>query len=103
MYTMVGIDNTTRQATTSKQVEILFKFTVVLVSDNVAILRRTFVEIWNRLKLRYANGRNTTIRKITKTIVLGMILSFVEIIFKVELTTRTTVRRVNSLRLVTDV
>ena len=82
MYTMVGIDNTTRQATTSKQVEILFKFIVVLVSDNVAILRRASVEIWNSLKLRYANGRNTTIREITKTIVLGMILSFVEVIFQ---------------------
>ena len=57
VYRLVGIDNTTIQATTDKQVEILFKFIVVLFSGD--ILRRTSLKILNSLKLRNTNGRNT--------------------------------------------
>ena len=46
------MDNTARQVTTNKQLEILFKFTVVLFSGDVAFLRRISLEILNSLKLR---------------------------------------------------
>ena len=38
MYTPLEMDNITRQETANKQVEILFKFNVVLFSGDVAFL-----------------------------------------------------------------
>ena len=54
MDTLDAMDNTTTQATTNKQVEMLFKLIVVLFSRDVCFLRRTFREILNSLKLRYS-------------------------------------------------
>ena len=78
-YTPAEMDNTTRQATTSKQLEILFKHIVVLFSGDVTFLRRTSLEILNSLKLRYSNGGNTMIRKIIDATVQEMIMLFVDI------------------------
>ena len=59
MATPVGMDNTTREATINKQVEILFRLIIVIFSGEVAFLRRTSLEILNSLKLRNTNGVNT--------------------------------------------
>ena len=59
MDTLDRMDNTTTQATTNKQVNILFKFIVVLFSGNVVLFRCISVEILNSLKFRYTNGGNT--------------------------------------------
>ena len=83
VYTLAGMDNTTRQATTNEQVEILFKFIVVLFSGDVAFLRRTSLEILNSLMLTYNNGGNTAELKIVILSGLGMIMSFVEITCKI--------------------
>ena len=83
MYTLDGIDNTTRQATTNKQVEILFKFIVVLFSADVSFLLCTSREILNSLKLRYINGKNRVITKIIRLVTLEMIMSIAEIVRRV--------------------
>ena len=102
IYIQFGINNTTRQATTNKQVEILFKFILVLFSGDVDILRRTSLEILNSLKLRNTKGRNTAITINTGCTVLGMIMSCVEITFKVVWKMSSIARKVISLCLVTD-
>ena len=57
MDTLVEIDNTTKQATTSKQVEMLFKFIVVLFSSDVAGNYEQFkVEVHQRAE--YNNDPN---------------------------------------------
>ena len=83
VYTLVGMDNTTRQATTNKQVEILFKSIVVLFSGDVAFPRRTFLEILNSFALSYNNGGKRVVLNIIILSGLGMIMSFVEITCKV--------------------
>ena len=103
MYTLNGMDNIRRQAATNKQVEILFKFSVVPFSDDVAFLRRTSLEILNSLKLRYSNGRNIAMTKVIIWNVLFMIMPFVEMLYKVLLIRSSIARRVSILRLVTDV
>ena len=50
------MDNITRQATTNKQVEILFKLIVALFSGDIAFLLRTSLEILNSLNLSTAMG-----------------------------------------------
>ena len=96
------MDNIRRQATANKQLEILFKW-IVLFLDNFAFLPRTSLEILNSLKLRYTKGGNRTMVPIIKTSVREMTMSFVEITYEVVCTTSNIARRVNSLRLVTDV
>ena len=100
MYTLNGMDNTRRQAATNKQVEILFKFSVVPFSDDVAFLQRTSLEILNSLKLRYSNGRNIAMTKVIIWNVLFMIVPFVEMLYKVLLIRSSIARRVSILRLV---
>ena len=51
-YALAEEDDTKTKATTSKQLEMFFKFIVVLFSGNAAFLRRTSLEILNSLKLR---------------------------------------------------
>ena len=46
MYTTAGIDNSTRQATTNKQVEILFKSIVVLFSGDVRSFYALLWKFW---------------------------------------------------------
>ena len=82
---------------------ILFKLIVVLFLRDIAFFRRTSLEILNSLKLRYSNGGNTAITKISTLSALGMILSFLEITFKLTWKVSNIARRVSSLRLVTDV
>ena len=74
MYTLAEMDNTTRQATTNTQLEILFKFILVLFSGDAAFLRRTSLEILNSLKLRYSRGDDIAIIVIVKTIVQGIVV-----------------------------
>ena len=81
MYILVEIDNITRQATTSKHVEILFRFTVLLFLGNFC--RLTSLEILNSLVLKHTNGMYTEMIKIIKTMVLDMTMPFVEIAIKV--------------------
>ena len=103
MYTLNGMDNTTRETTTNKQVEILFKFIVVLFSEDIVFFLRTTLVILNNLKFKYANGGNTAMIQITETTFLGIIKSFVEIAYKVVWEMSNIASRVSSLRLVTDV
>ena len=79
MYTLDGMDNITRQATTNKQLEILFKFTLVPFSGGFAFLRRALLEIWNSLKFRHTNEGNTVVIKIITQRVLEMMKSYMEI------------------------
>ena len=58
MKSVDRVDNTTTKATTNKQVNILFKFIVVLFSGSVVRFRRTSLEILNSLKFRFTNGGN---------------------------------------------
>ena len=95
-------DNTTTQATTNKQAEILVKFTVVLLPGDVFV-RRKSLETLNSLKLRYSNGGVDAKIKIILTTFLGIIMLFVATTYKVLQKMRIIARRVNSLRLVTDV
>ena len=74
VYTLIGMDNTTRQATTNEQVEIVFKFIVVLFSGDVAFPRRTFLEILNSFALRYNNGGKRVVLNIIILSGLGMIM-----------------------------
>ena len=99
---MAEMDNITRQATTKKQVEILFKFNVVLSPGDVFV-RRKYREILNSLKFMYSNGGDETIVKINIKKFLAMIMSFVEITYKEVKKISSIARRVSSLRLVTDV
>ena len=97
------LNNTTREAEASKQAEILFKFFVVLSSADILFLRRISLDILNSLKLKYSNGGNEAIIKVTITDAQGMIMSFEEITHKVVYKISIIARRVSSLRLVTDV
>ena len=83
MYSPVIMHNTRRAPTTNKQVEILFKFIVVLFSGDAAFLRRTFLEMMNNLKLKYIKGGNTTRITISMLRAFGMIMLSLEIMFKV--------------------
>ena len=100
---LAEVDDSTTRPTTNKQVEILFKFIVVLVSGDATFLRRTSLEILNSLKLRYTSGRNTVTIKIVKSSVLAIIMSFVAITCNAVWKMSNIARRVSSLRLVTDV
>ena len=100
---LAEVDDSTTRPTTNKQVEILFKFIVVLVSGDATFLRRTSLEILNSLKLRYTSGRNTVTIKIVKSSVLAIIMSFVAITCNAVKKMSNIARRVSSLRLVTDV
>ena len=75
-------DNTTRQATTNKQAEILVKFTVVLLLGDVFV-RRKSLETLNSLKLRYSNGGVDAKIKIILTTFPGIIMLFGETAYKV--------------------
>ena len=101
IYTLVEIDNITRQATASKHVEILFRFMVLLFSGD--FFRLTSLEILNSLVLKHTNGRYTKMIKIIKTIVLDMIVPFVEIALNVMWKMISNARRDSNLHLVTDV
>ena len=79
---MTELDNTIRQATTNKHVEILFKLIVALFSGDIALLRRTSLDILNSLKLKYSKGGDDATRKIITTDVQEIIMSFVEITYK---------------------
>ena len=103
MYSPVIMHNTTRVPTTNKQVEILFKFIVVLFSGDVAFLRRTFLEMMNNLKLEYIKGGNTTRATVSMLRAFGMIILSLKIMFKVIYTISNIARGVSSRCLVTDV
>ena len=81
MYTLVEIHNITRQATTSKHVEILFRFTVLLFSGD--FFQLTSLQILNSLMLKHTSGSYTVMIKIIKTMVLDRTMPFVEIAIKV--------------------
>ena len=95
------MDNATRQTTTNKQVEILFKFTVFLFSADVAFFRRTSLEILNSLKLRYTRRGNTAVLKTIAACVLDIMTSFIEMTCKAVGKMSNIARRVSSLRLFT--
>ena len=97
------MDNTTRQATTNKQAEILFKFTVGSFSVDVVFMRRTPLEILKSLKLMNIKQKNRMIKRNITASVQEIIMSSAEITYKVVCTMSNTARRVSSLRLVTDV
>ena len=97
------MDNTTRQTTTNKQVEKLFKFTVFLFSADVAFFRRTALEILNNLKLRYTRRGNTAVLKTIAACVLDMMTSSLQITCKAVGKMSNIARRTSSLCLFTDV
>ena len=99
---MAEMESITRQATTNEQVEILFKFSVVLSPGDVFV-RRKYREILNSLTFMYSNGGNETTTKTNITTFLAMIMSFVEITYKEVKKMSNNATRVTSLRLVTDV
>ena len=99
-YAMAEMESITRQATTNKQVEILFKFSVVLSPGDIFV-RRKYREILNSLKFMYSSGGDETTTK-TNITFLAMIMSFVEITYKEVKKMSSIARRVSSLRLVTD-
>ena len=66
MYVLVHMVNTTRQATTNKQEEILFRFMVALFSGFAKFFLRTSLEILNSLMLKYTRGRNVATMKMMK-------------------------------------
>ena len=103
MLKLVGMQNNIRQATTHKAIQMFCKFTVVLFSGDAARPRCTFLTTINHLKLTKINGGRNKARKISKSIAPEIAKLFLEIMRRTVIGKSNIARRVNSLRLVTDV
>ena len=97
------MDSNTRQATTHKAVETVFKFFVVLFSGDAALSRCTFRTMINNLKLTNINGGRNKPRKIVIVTGKEIIKPFIDIKHLTAIVVTNIARRVSSLRLVTDV
>ena len=64
MHAQVGMDNNPMQATASKQVEMFFKFLVILCPGDIGSLLRICLQILYSLKLVNKNSGNVTTFKI---------------------------------------
>ena len=82
---------------------MFFKRIALLCSGDIALRRRTFIAIISNLKLTNVNGGKNKAMQIIEATGREMIKSFTHIIFSVVDGMTNIAKRINNLRLVTDV
>ena len=95
--------NNPRHATTHKAVEMFFKFIVVRFLDDTVRSRRIFLTMVNSLRLKNRNGGKYMAKTIVNITVGRIFISLPEIKYMTVVGASNIARKVNSLRLVTDV
>jgi hypothetical protein len=104
MKTPAGMDITTTQPATSKQLDIFLKENVFFISGDILLFLRLFLTTRNSLQLINNIAGMTRIQIITRRCTWSDITkSFTDITFKIIWTMISIARRVKSLPFVTDV